>query len=215
MQNSENFKLFNKKIHCLRKPSMIKRKPCLIYPVSTSEPNSKCYICSSQFIYISLNTKVTKLEYLIETILKKQLSLLEPLLTVGSDLVYECGEDIVGMFNLTLIKDDEKEFYDSQLTKTLESVGIEDNSVLTIEDMLQDINWRITIIHEDIEVEDAKIQGEAIIKKTQETVAKEIQNGKQGNEVEVLDNFPISLKREREELEIINQSKKKEIIDIE
>jgi hypothetical protein len=100
------------------------------------------------------------------------------------------------------------------LIKTLESVGIEDNSVLTIEDMLQDINWRITIIHEDIEVEDAKIQGEATIKKTQK-IEKEIQNGKQGNEVEVLDNFPISLKREREELEIINQSKKKEIIDIE
>ena len=95
-----NFLILNfnfKKIHCLRKPSSVKRKQCLIYPISLDSPNSKCYICSSQFIVISMNTNISNLEYLVETILKKQLSLLEPLITVGSDLVYECGDDIIGL----------------------------------------------------------------------------------------------------------------------
>eukprot|EP01080_Neovahlkampfia_damariscottae_P007973 gene7973-12438_t len=191
-----------KAIHCLRNPSMVKRKPCLVYPISLSGPSSKCYICSSQFINISLNTNTSDLEYLIENILKKQLSLLEPLVTSGSDLVYECGDDIIG---------EEKEYYDGQLKKKLKDLGIIHNSTLTIEDMLQDINWRITIIHEDIEIDEFKIQGETTIKKT------ETKKTTTENEVEVLKNAPISLKRDRndQDLVIINKSKKIEVIDIE
>lgn len=139
-----------KVIHCLRKTAMIKKKSCYLYPTSLQVPNPECYVCSSKFITVQLNVALTPLNYFIENVLKKPLSLSQPLISVGNSLLYECGDDIVGQ---------EKEMNDARAKKTMMDLGIKNNQII-VEDFKQDINWTITILHsENLELEDFKILG--------------------------------------------------------
>ena len=86
--------------------------------------------------------------------------------------------------------------------------------------MLQDINWRITIIHEDLEIDEFKIQGETKIK-PKEKVEEKKKEEKEEIEIEILKKKPTILKRDRDGNDItsdvifVNKSKKIEIIEIE
>eukprot|EP01027_Heterolobosea_sp_BB2_P015523 GEZU01022206.1.p1 GENE.GEZU01022206.1~~GEZU01022206.1.p1 ORF type:complete len:255 (-),score=84.63 GEZU01022206.1:174-938(-) len=137
-------------VYCLRHPTRLKRKSCLIYPVIHSKPNPHCYVCSSHFIVVECNIKVTTLRYFVEEILRKRLGLTEPSIVHGDNIIFESGEDA------------DEESMTQQLGKTLEAVRMVNNSVITIEDFRQEISWECTIHHNDEikEQEDFKIKGE-------------------------------------------------------
>lgn len=178
-----------RQVDCLRNTSMVKRKPCLLYPMERPKPNKDCYVCQSNFLVIRLDLKKTTLKFLIDMILKKNLSLVNPMINSGSDLIYETGDDIIG---------EEKEMYEKRLKQYLIDLGLEDNSSLSVEDFFQDINWEISLIHQDSEPEEFKIQGK--LEKSEEEKTDDSKN------VEEIDSLK-SLKRTREEEEILKNKK--------
>jgi ubiquitin-like 1-activating enzyme E1 B len=171
-------------VHCLRNTAMVKRKPCLLYPLPTPKPNKDCYVCQSKYVNLRLNINKTTLGYFIESILKKNLTLLYPMIVAESNLIYECGDDIEG---------EDAEMYSKRLTKTLSELGMEENTTLTIEDFFQDINWTIILTNKDEDVDLFEIQGKMNVEKpietnvTEEVVVKETLKRKdRGDEPEIL-----------------------------
>lgn len=180
-----------RQVDCLRNTSMVKRKPCLLYPMERPKPNKDCYVCQSNFLTIRLDMKKTTLKFLIDQILKKNLSLVNPMINSGSDLIYETGDDIIG---------EEKEMYEKRLKLFLTDLGLEENASLTVADFFQDINWDISLIHQDCEPEEFKIQG-----KLEKSEEKETDDSK--NVIEEVQSLK-SLKRGRDEEEEQNSNKK-------
>lgn len=143
-----------KMIHCVRAPSMMKRKQCFLYPVGISKPNPDCYICSSNFLTIQCNCDITTLGYFVNEILKKNLSMIQPLINVGDNLIYEYDEDM---------EDDEKEDMQNQLSKMLHQVGIVNNTAVVVEDYAAGLSWKINMIHDAsaLEVNNFKVLGKS------------------------------------------------------
>lgn len=138
-------------IHCCRTEIMCKRKPCYIYPVTLSKPNPDCFVCSSNFVTLVINTQSKTLGNFVNDVLIKNLGLQEPMISVGSALVYECGSDIVGA---------EKVRQDAQLKKQLKDCGIVHNATVNVEDFSQEINWKVVIV-DDPTVEDFEVHGKS------------------------------------------------------
>ena len=145
-----------KMVHCIRTPSVFKRKQCLLYPVSLSKPNEGCYVCSSNFITIKCNTHVTSLEFFVTEILQKQLALQEPLISTDDGrLLFDMGDDLdQGMSSTSKVM--------------LKEFGLDQNGHLVVEDYFQDLKWIIALIHDEtLETKDFEIQGKtgAVIRK--------------------------------------------------
>jgi len=168
-----------KEIELRRTTAKKNRKDCYVLSVPLRGPNPNCYVCSSAFISLECNCHNTTLGYFVSEILQKRLALQEPLINAGNDIIFECGEGL---------EQDEIEMYQSKLSKTLDQIKITNQTVLTVEDFLQDINWKITI-HDrrDLEVEDFKIIGktEAAVKvpSKEEILGKPIQDGEDNEDV--------------------------------
>jgi hypothetical protein len=56
----------------------------LLLPTST-EVNPKCYVCSSPFVQIKINTATTTLETFVDKVLKQKLGFNEPSVVVQSE----------------------------------------------------------------------------------------------------------------------------------
>lgn len=141
-----------KMIYCMRNTRRSMRKDCFLYPTDINKPNPDCYACSSNFVTVVCNTNITPLGYFVNEIMRQHLGLMDPMITVGSDLVFECGEDIVGA---------EKEHNDRQLEKMLKDVNITNNTVVEVEDFMLDISWQITVIHSELEIEEFEVHGKS------------------------------------------------------
>lgn len=141
-----------KMVYCMRNTRRSMRKDCFLYPTDINKPNPDCYACSSNFVTVVCNTNVTPLGYFVNEIMRQHLGLIDPMITVGSDLVFECGEDIVGA---------EKEHNDRQLKKMLKDVNITNNTVVEVEDFMLDISWQITVIHSELEIEQFEVHGKS------------------------------------------------------
>lgn len=127
------------------------RKDCLILSVPQRPPNSQCYVCSSNYLSVECNTHRTTLAYFVSEILQKRLALMEPTITVGFDIVYECGSGL---------EQDELEAAQAKLPKAISALKLTDQTSVSVEDFLQDVDWTITIIHnEQLELEEFKIVG--------------------------------------------------------
>jgi len=103
------------------------------------KPSSSCYVCQKNFITIKLNTNTVKVGQLVHDILKKHLAFSLPMLTLGNDLLYESGDEDLSK--------EEIRARDALEQKVLSSYRMGDNSILSVEDYLQDFKVSILIQH--------------------------------------------------------------------
>lgn len=121
------------------KQSFIRTAPVrkqIFLTCSLEDKNPNCYVCTSNFVKVKLDTNTITLRFFIEEILKNQLNMLEPTIVVDNDIIYEGGED------------SEEDFID-QLPKLLKDVRITHNIVIHVEDFLQDMSIQLSIEHCD------------------------------------------------------------------
>lgn len=127
------------------------RKDCYVMSVPQRPPNPNCYVCTSNFLSLECNVDATTLDYFVKEILQKRLALLEPTITIGYDIVYESGEGL---------EEDEIQAFQAKLPKSLTQLKILDQTSVSVEDFLQDVNWKITIVHNaQLDIDEFKIIG--------------------------------------------------------
>jgi ubiquitin-like 1-activating enzyme E1 B len=141
--------------YLLRRPSS-KR---FLLPAQLEQPNPNCYVCGSSFVQVAIDTEKTLLKHFIEQVLRAHFGMLEPSIMIGFDLIYESGEDAMD--------------FHQQLDKTLKDLRVTHNTVVKVEDILQDLEVEISIVHKTDFEEGKKfeVQGKASIKPHQEAEA--------------------------------------------
>jgi ubiquitin-like 1-activating enzyme E1 B len=138
-----------KYIYCLRDKT---RKGFYLQPTTLPDPNPDCFVCRSAMINLSLDTGLWTLEMLLRRILKKELGFMEPSITIGSSVIHEEGDGA------------EEEAYAKNLPKLLKDLpagGIENGTIINIEDFTQDLEVDVIISH--IDKWEAKDDEEALI----------------------------------------------------
>jgi ubiquitin-like 1-activating enzyme E1 B len=132
----------------------LRNKLAPVYVTVTEKPNPKCFVCSSNYIAVVLNTKSTTLNYFINEVLLKRLGLREPMVYLGSSLIYEHSED----------DDDDDEFaatFKENLTKSLDILKIVNESLLSVTDNVMDVDWSVLIGHNaGLDTEEFEIKGD-------------------------------------------------------
>jgi ubiquitin-like 1-activating enzyme E1 B len=134
--------------YLLRRPSS-KR---FLLPAQLEKPNPNCYVCGSSFVQVAIDTEKTLLRHFIEQVLRSHFGMLEPSIMLGFDLLYESGEDAMD--------------FHQQLDKTLTDLRVTHNTVVKVEDILQDLEMEISIVHKT-DFEEGKrfeVHGKASIK---------------------------------------------------
>lgn len=111
----------------------------LLNPVSLSKPNPKCYVCSKHMLELAIDTNTTRLRDLVDKVLKKKLGVNEPTVSIGSNTIYEEGEDAEESLVVNLGK----------LLVDLPGKGIHHDTVVSIEDFSQDFRCSIRVLHRD------------------------------------------------------------------
>lgn len=122
--------------YCLRDKT---RKGFYLLPTTLPDPNPKCFVCKNAVINLTLNTCTWSLEMLLRRVIKKELGFMEPSITIGSNIIYEEGEDI---------GEDE---YASMLQKKLVDLpagGVKHGVVVRIEDFTQDLEVDVCFHHQ-------------------------------------------------------------------
>lgn len=121
--------------YCLRDKT---RKGFYLQPTSLPEPNPKCFVCKNALINLSLDTSQWTLEALLRRIIKKELGFMEPSLNIGSSIIYEEGEDI---------GEDEYAAVKAKKLVDLPAGGVQNGTIITIEDFTQDLEVELCINH--------------------------------------------------------------------
>ncbi|XP_010251621.1 PREDICTED: SUMO-activating enzyme subunit 2 [Nelumbo nucifera] len=123
---------------CLEHPS----KKMLLMPVEPFEPNKSCYVCSETPLLLEVNTHRSKLRDFVEKIVKAKLGMNLPLIMHGSTLLYEVGDDL---------DEDMVANYSSNLEKVLAELPspVTGGTVLTVEDLQQELTCNINIKHRE------------------------------------------------------------------
>ncbi|GAM22192.1 hypothetical protein SAMD00019534_053670, partial [Acytostelium subglobosum LB1] len=111
----------------------------LLLPAELDKPKADCYVCSQKFITLKINTLKTTLAQLVNDVLKKALSFHDPMLTVGASLLYEGGDE-----DLTK---EEIEARNKLEQKIIAEYKMPDNTILNVEDYLQNFKVSILISH--------------------------------------------------------------------
>ncbi|PWA84725.1 Molybdenum cofactor biosynthesis, MoeB [Artemisia annua] len=124
--------------YCLQHPS----RKMLLMPVEPFEPNKSCYVCSETPLSLEVNTQRAKLRDVVEKIVKSKLGMNLPLITHGSGLLYEVGDDL---------EPDEVANYEANLEKVLSELpyAITGGSIITVEDLRQELVCKINIKHRE------------------------------------------------------------------
>ncbi|CAH8262992.1 unnamed protein product [Arabidopsis lyrata] len=124
--------------YCLEHPS----KKLLLMPIEPYEPNPACYVCSKTPLVLEINTRKSKLRDLVDRIVKAKLGMNLPLIMHGNSLLYEVGDDLddimVANYNANLEK------YLSELPSP-----ILNGSILTVEDLQQELSCKINVKHRE------------------------------------------------------------------
>lgn len=111
----------------------------LLSPVALSKPNPKCYVCSKHMLELAIDTKKSSLRDLVDKVLKKKLGVNEPTVSIGSNTIYEEGEDAEESLAVNLNK----------LLMNLPGKGIHHETMISIEDFSQDFRCSIRVLHRD------------------------------------------------------------------
>ncbi|GER50339.1 SUMO-activating enzyme 2 [Striga asiatica] len=124
--------------YCLEHPS----RKMLLMPVEPFEPNKSCYVCSETPLTLEVNTHRSKLRDIVDKIVKAKLGMNLPLIMHGSALLYEVGDDL---------EEDEVANYAANLEKVLSELPSQviGGTILTIEDLQQELKCSINIKHRD------------------------------------------------------------------
>nr|GEU74297.1 SUMO-activating enzyme subunit 2 [Tanacetum cinerariifolium] len=124
--------------YCLQHPS----RKMLLMPVEPFEPNKSCYVCSETPLLLEVNTQRAKLRDVVEKIVTSKLGMNLPLITHGSGLLYEVGDDL---------EPDEVANYEANLEKVLSELpyAITGGSIITVEDLRQELVCKINIKHRE------------------------------------------------------------------
>jgi hypothetical protein len=120
-------------------PSLRPNRKIYVNVEQTDKPSSKCFVCSSNYISVTLNTRSTTLNYFVNEVLLKKLGLREPMVYLGSNLIYEHSED-----------DDDDDFaatFKANLDKSLDTLKVVNEVVLSVSDNQIDVEWSILIAH--------------------------------------------------------------------
>lgn len=124
--------------YCLEHPT----RKMLLMPVEPFEPNRSCYVCSETPLSLEINTHRAKLRDFVEKIVKSTLGMSLPLIMHGSALLYEVGDDL----------DEEMVAnYAANLDKVLSELPtpVTSGTMLTIEDLQQELSCQINIKHRE------------------------------------------------------------------
>ncbi|CAI5983521.1 unnamed protein product [Closterium sp. NIES-64] len=141
----ESYRKEPRMVWCTEFPS---QRKALLAPLEMDAPNPSCHVCSRTPLVLELDTKTATLADVVEGVVRRQLSATQPMVMVGSGLVYEEGEDL---------EEDEVLRYRKNLSKKLCELPtpVTSGAVLTVEDYLQHFKCSIHIKHrEDINEED-------------------------------------------------------------
>lgn len=122
--------------YCLRDKT---RKGYYLLPTSLPDPNPKCFVCKNAVINLTLNTTNWTLEMLLRRVLKKELGFMEPSITIGSNIIYEEGEDI---------GDDEYAVMLQKKLADLPAGGVKHGVVIRVEDFTQDLEVDVCFHHQ-------------------------------------------------------------------
>ncbi|XP_077245386.1 SUMO-activating enzyme subunit 2-like [Tasmannia lanceolata] len=112
----------------------------LLMPVEPFEPNKSCYVCSETPLLLEVNTYRSKLRDFVEKIVKNKLGMYSPLIMHGSTLIYEVGDDL---------EEDMAANYALNLDKIFAELPapVTSGTVLTVEDLQQELSCNINIKH--------------------------------------------------------------------
>ncbi|KAI3675252.1 hypothetical protein L1987_84840 [Smallanthus sonchifolius] len=124
--------------YCCEHPS----RKMLLMPVEPFEPNKSCYVCSETPLLLEVNTHRAKLRDLVEKIVTSKLGMSLPLITHGSSLLYEVGDDL---------EEDMVATYAANLEKVLSELpyAITGGTIITVEDLQQELVCNINIKHRE------------------------------------------------------------------
>ncbi|KAG1331754.1 putative SUMO-activating enzyme subunit 2 [Cocos nucifera] len=124
--------------YCLEHPS----RKMLLMPVQPFEANKSCYVCSETPLLLEINTRTSKLRDFVEKIVKIKLGMNLPLIMHGSTLIFEAGDDI---------EEDVAANYALNLDKALAELPppVTSGTVLTVEDLRQELSCNINIKHRE------------------------------------------------------------------
>ncbi|KAL4561678.1 hypothetical protein LXL04_033849 [Taraxacum kok-saghyz] len=122
--------------YCLEHPA----RKMLLMPVEPFEPNKSCYVCSETPLLLEVNTQRAKLRDVVEKVVTSKLGMNLPLITHGSSLLYEVGDDL---------DQDMVANYEANLEKVLSELpyAITGGTVITVEDLQQELVCNINIKH--------------------------------------------------------------------
>lgn len=115
---------------------MPNRKGTFLQPTLPEDPDSRCYVCNSSQVELSVDTTVTTLGQVVSKVIKSQLGFNCPSVSRGSSGLYEEGDDA-----------------DDSLVDNLDKIlaeccgGILDGTILTIEDFTQDLEVSLLVRH--------------------------------------------------------------------
>lgn len=163
--------------YCLRDKT---RKGFYLLPTSLPDPNPKCFVCKNAVINLTLNTTNWTLEMLLRRVIKKELGFMEPSITIGSNIIYEEGEDI---------GEDEYALLLQKKLVDLPAGGVQHGVVIRVEDFTQDLEVDVCFHH----------QSEWVPKDGEDTVADEEELFMLGGEKPVVTKGTLSTKEENDD----------------
>lgn len=124
--------------YCLEHPS----RKMLLMPVEPFEPNESCYVCSETPLTLEINTSRSKLRDFVEKIVKAKLGMSQPMIMHGHALLYEVGDGL---------EEDMAATYAANLEKVLALLPspVTGGTVVTVEDLQQELTCNINIKHRE------------------------------------------------------------------
>mmetsp|Transcript_13248 Transcript_13248/g.36590 ORF Transcript_13248/g.36590 Transcript_13248/m.36590 type:complete len:649 (-) Transcript_13248:708-2654(-) len=120
----------------LRNPT---RNGLAITAVALEKPNPNCFVCRQGSVHFSCDTATWTLEHFLKRILTQELGFQEPNILLGDTQVWEQGEG------------SDQATYEINLPKLLSKLpggGIQNGSIVCVEDFTQDLELSIHVSHE-------------------------------------------------------------------
>lgn len=156
--------------YCLEHPS----RKMLLMPVEPFEPNKNCYVCSETPLLLEINTHRSKLRDIVEKIVKARLGMSLPLVMHGAALLYEVGDDL----DEAMVAN-----YSANLDKVLSELpsSVTGGTVLTVEDLQQELSCNINIKHREEFDEEKEPDGMILSGWTQAPTTEKNKNSPAGN----------------------------------
>jgi len=169
-------------INCIRNRT---RNGLYLTASPLEKPNPKCFVCKNAIIPLALNVEEWTLKDFLAKIIKGRLGFEEPTLILQGDFIWEEGDGAEAEFAMNLPKK----------LAGLPCGGIQNGTVLEIDDNSQNLSIQVAITHQDVwegdEVPDFPFTVGALPPKTTEVpseapeadaAAAEISNANDGND---------------------------------